>query len=612
MLRRIVNIFGALLIVVTMCVGLSPQPVDAAWWNTDWLYKCDITILNGAYAENLLEFPVGVFLDNTNFDFSQAQPDGDDIRFLDSDGATELDYEVVSWSAVTEYAEIWVEVPQVDASSDTDYITMYWGNDACANGEDVAGTWNTGYVAVYHMNDNPADSTRILDSTANGNTGTKKGAGEPVEAAGLVGEAQDFDGSNDYVRVANNATIQMVESMTVEVAFRSDSDFTVSQDLVAKVRYSTWYDGWALGLNTTKQLYMINARNINEGTGVIYSAANAIQPNTNYVVAGTRTRTYQTIYRDGVQLNQEVSFDAEMGNANRDLGIGIYNDNFTSRPFNGLISELRISNVARSASWIAATNKTLRDEYISYGAVSGKPLAPTNFAAVVSGNNIDLSWTKGIRADDTIIIRGENSYPTSLLDGVEVYNGAGVAFTDTGYGSEITTYYYSAFSLSEWGYSDSYTTITGGGSGMLMLGLCALALVMTMGGYIKKIPALAMGAAGFWVILAFYAYNQQSAYTNGTQYIMYSLFLISCGMAIVSALEPAIMREKVPEDLSISEASGDERPMFGYDMTRADYRQQRYMDSQPGMGIIQKQSEIERIREKSVIKLLNKNRGDRI
>ena len=83
-------------------------------------------------------------------------------------------------------------------------------------------------------------------------------------------------------------------------------------------------------------------------------------------------------------------------------------------------------------------------------------------------------------------------------------------------------------------------------------------------------------------------------------------------MAIVSALEPAIMREKVPEDLSISEASGDERPMFGYDMTRADYRQQRYMDSQPGMGIMQKQSEIERIREKSVIKLLNKNRGDRI
>ena len=240
-----------------------------------------------------------------------------------------------------------------------------------------------------------------------------------------------------------------------------------------------------------------------------------------------------------------------------------------------------------------------------------------NFTAVyITDTQVDLSWTKGDDIVNVMVRAKYGSMPMSRTEGYLVYEGALESVSDTSMNFDETLgiIYYRAWAENSTGiWNDSEVTTSGvEGITVLMLGLCALALVMTMGGYIKKIPALAMGAAGFWVILAFYAYNQQAAYTNGTQYIMYALFLISCGMAIVSALEPAIMREKVPEDLSISEASGDERPMFGYDMTRADYRQQRYMDSQPGMGIMQKQSEIERIREKSVIKLLNKNRGDRI
>ena len=157
--------------------------------------------------------------------------------------------------------------------------------------------------------------------------------------------------------------------------------------------------------------------------------------------------------------------------------------------------------------------------------------------------------------------------------------------------------------------SDAAAAILSGN--IILLVLVFLALGLTISGYGLKKPVLAMAAAGFWVIVGSFAYSRQTLYVDGTEVIMYALFWVSMGMAIVSALEPAIMREKVPEDLSILDAT-EEKPMFGYDMTRADYRQQRYMDSQPGMGIMQKQSEIERIREKSVIKLLNKNRGDRI
>ena len=37
--------------------------------------------------------------------------------------------------------------------------------------------------------------------------------------------------------------------------------------------------------------------------------------------------------------------------------------------FNGTIDELRISNVARSANWIGATNLTLTDALLGWGTV---------------------------------------------------------------------------------------------------------------------------------------------------------------------------------------------------------------------------------------------------
>lgn len=75
-----------------------------------------------------------------------------------------------------------------------------------------------GYVAVYHMNDDPTNSTQILDSTANGNTGTKGGA--------YASNAADL--SNGTGTLASNPTEIAAGTSGTEVVVTSAGTFTIT------------------------------------------------------------------------------------------------------------------------------------------------------------------------------------------------------------------------------------------------------------------------------------------------------------------------------------------------------------------------------------------------
>ncbi len=89
------------------------NPLDA------WAYKKPIT-LDPATPET--DYQVKVELNTTNFDYSHAQSDGDDLRFYQSNG-TKLNYWLEKWNT-TGNSTIWVKV----ATNNTDKIYMYYGN----------------------------------------------------------------------------------------------------------------------------------------------------------------------------------------------------------------------------------------------------------------------------------------------------------------------------------------------------------------------------------------------------------------------------------------------------------------------------------------------------
>jgi uncharacterized repeat protein (TIGR01451 family) len=100
------------------------EQVGPPWDNHEsWNYRIPVTIHSGTY---LAWYQILVTLNNSNFDFSQAKPDGSDIRFTHTDGTTELNYWIESWNNSTQLAYVWVRVPGVADGETTIYL--YYNN----------------------------------------------------------------------------------------------------------------------------------------------------------------------------------------------------------------------------------------------------------------------------------------------------------------------------------------------------------------------------------------------------------------------------------------------------------------------------------------------------
>jgi hypothetical protein len=165
------------------------------WWDTTWTKRQQLTFDNLRQTEDLTDFPVLVKLTGGfNIDYSQTQDNGEDLRFFDADG-TALAYDIEEWNeGGTSY--VWVRVPQIDGWSNTDYITMYYGNASAPPGEDSDRVWLSGYAMVHHLEETSGTN---FDSTANDNDGIHSGAGQ--DFSGWISGGNRFNGSGDKIEV---------------------------------------------------------------------------------------------------------------------------------------------------------------------------------------------------------------------------------------------------------------------------------------------------------------------------------------------------------------------------------------------------------------------------
>lgn len=103
-----------------------------------WRYQKPLTI-DYSGTTTLTEYQVLVTITPSNFDYSKANSDGSDIRFVSESGEV-LDYWIHNWST-TETSRIWVKVPTITPSSPT-AITMLYGNSASSSAESFNDTFS--------------------------------------------------------------------------------------------------------------------------------------------------------------------------------------------------------------------------------------------------------------------------------------------------------------------------------------------------------------------------------------------------------------------------------------------------------------------------------------
>jgi hypothetical protein len=96
--------------------------------SADWS-SYDIIAITENSGETLTDYQVLVELSGDDFP-TEAQTDGDDIRFIDASD-TELSYWIEEFDYPGNHAKIWVNVPSILASGETK-LKMYYGNPSAS------------------------------------------------------------------------------------------------------------------------------------------------------------------------------------------------------------------------------------------------------------------------------------------------------------------------------------------------------------------------------------------------------------------------------------------------------------------------------------------------
>lgn len=317
--------------------------------NTGWNYSrrlCLNTTAAGAgVSSNVTGFPVIVRLTGDNFDFSEANALGSDVRFSRSD-TIGLTYEIERWDAPGQRAEIWVRADTIYGSNSTQFITMFWGNANAMDSSDGAAVFDTsnGFVGVWHMNEEPTlGISSIRDRTANAHTATPFGSMTASNSVdGALGKALRFDGKKDYLN-AGNVSVPGTYSMGLWVLLDTLGDY---QRFICKdSSYTLWYD---------KDSVSVRMEHMSTTTwwkGLLQDGGTRVPMTTGtwYYLMATFDGTVIRLYGNGVEASRSNTVAVFPRANTKPLFFGkIDNSSFV----NGTMDEIRIEGVVRSSDWI--------------------------------------------------------------------------------------------------------------------------------------------------------------------------------------------------------------------------------------------------------------------
>jgi hypothetical protein len=340
--------------------------------NSTWVYgssQTDFPILINETIADLATVANGGDIQNT---VSTGGASGSltvpaDFR-VTSDGTcdTVLDYEFEDYDETTGAVILWVEIPELSGSVDTVIYLCYGDASTTTNGEDVAGTWNSGYAGVWHM-----DSV-VIDSTGNGNDGTDFATfGDSV---GKVGRALAFDGNDDYWRIDDSPSLDITGEITLS-AWVKFSSLSGNIDALLSKHATNGYDMLMLpswGTDTNSYLGNADHRSNDSINDHSWGTTNFHMLTFNYNDSENRYQWYHDGIGDGSQ-----STSATLVTNNSYLKFGM-EDPFSDRDFYGRLDEIRISNVERHSQWILTEYESINNSgFLTVGAENAAP-GPTS------------------------------------------------------------------------------------------------------------------------------------------------------------------------------------------------------------------------------------------
>jgi len=400
----------------------------AGWIDPAWGVRRKLRFDNSAQAQSLTDFPVLVTLDPSRIDYAKVKPQGADLRFATPSG-TLLPYEIEQWTPGG-VSRVWVRVPSIAAGGTLDHVFLYYQNPAAVSAQNPPAVWSNGYAGVWHLHGD------LLDSTANANHGTNNGS---TNAAGRIGDGQGFNGASSWIQVASSASLSITGSISLE-AWTALGSGTQGASPRVLSKKNIWND--PQGYNLEQKPGEANVTTV--GSGGDYIRAQGLSFGTGWhYLATTASGTTGRVYYDGVDRTTDSTLSALIAGT-QPLNIG--RASATGEYYLGSIDEVRISNVQRSASWIAAQYLSMTDAFIEYGPETGTGTLQHTTSLLLYPRTIELGFetqppglalalggdTATAPFSHTVIVGSTNSVAalTPQIQGQELYEFA--SWSDAG------------------------------------------------------------------------------------------------------------------------------------------------------------------------------------
>ena len=382
--------------------------------DSGWLYRKKIEINSAKVVGDLTNFPMLFTITDPDL-ANKARSDGYDIYFTSSDGKTRLNHEIEHFNDTTGELIAWVNITSLSSSADTT-IYMYYGNSGQGTTmENPTGVWNDNYVGVWHLNETSTATGGIKDSTSFDNDGTKYGD-TTLGVSGKIGKAADFDGNQDSVDILSSDSLNNFTAFTFEAWIDIDT-----YDPFGNIVGKPW-DQWETDPYDLYLLTLGEFGNDNTGVGVAiggscsyrYSATASISTTGFYNIVGVWNGSVLQNYVNGQASGGTTSASGSINYNDEPISIGRYSQGWPGTyDIDGIIDEVRISNINRTDDWIA-TEFNNQNDTNSFYSVYKEELIGYQWVELYNNGTFaaDLTaWTLTDNDGNTFTLTGAGTLP---------------------------------------------------------------------------------------------------------------------------------------------------------------------------------------------------------
>ncbi len=323
-----------------------------------WMYRKQITIDHDLVANTLIHFPIRVSTVDADV-MMHAQPDGDDILFMEQDGISRRFFHELEWYDNTAgHIEAWVNIPELSASSDT-VLYMYYGNPSCENQQHTIDVWDDHYVALWHMGDIEDTTTNNYDLVNNGATEFDNGR---------IGGCYEFITTEADYMYQDTLFDQHPEEFTLETWSYAYQD---NYEKAILSKRNDDYNRWRFRIMEDDLVNLFHVGG--SGKKWSYSTGPVHDNYWVYLVATYKANTFTGIYINTTYSTGLVPGDIGDG-SDYDFFVGLSPGEF-HHTFDGLLDEIRISDVVRSSQWLETTYNTIANptDFLSFGTEEPAP-----------------------------------------------------------------------------------------------------------------------------------------------------------------------------------------------------------------------------------------------